>query len=858
MEQNVAELAAELARAVEVTLSTNATQQQRMAAYVACEKFKEVSPLCPQAGFFLINSQYSNIVKHFGLQLIEYTVKFNWNNISQQEKVYIKENAMKLMSIGVGRPQDQSLSHMKDALSRIIVEMIKREWPQQWTTLLAELSDCCTKGEGQTELVLMVFLRLVEDVALLQTLESTQRRKDIYSALTSNMGEIFDFFLRCTELHVNEFRKFTTVDRQQALAHSRVVQVALLTLTGFVEWVSITHIMASNGRLLQILCILLNDADFQLPAAECLLQIVNRRGAVKERLPLLLLFSEDAMTYIYRSTCFTERATDESYYQFQKKLAQVLSGLTGQLTGLWGKDDVNKARPVHFRIFLETTLILLRHPSFTITHTIVTLWVSMLKHDQISKDLTFFEYIPKLIELVGPKTIKICYPSTRPSSITLTTECFASFDYDSEEEFLSFFYRCRADVLEIFRQATLIMPLVTFGYCEHWLTARLQKATTEVTTVSILDQAYMEWDAVVSTLDSVLSRILLVTERPNVANGLRLLENCLKLESSDPLIISILLSAISSLFVFLSMSSCQITVTNCVAMTGVALLPKVLDKIFGTLLFTEPEEPKELRSAAVINLRRHAASLMVKIALKYPLLLLPIFDQINASVQNLARQTDNLTNMELVTLHEALLLISNHFCDYEKQSNFAMDVIRPAVTQWQTLSAVLRTPHAFIEFVGLNKAPENPPARDAFSLNRCQIMHAIMRVLGVTKRCSWPEDPDRAQRGGFVVGYTESGNPIFRNPATPHVVPLLQHILTLLKVLNELYKPEALSLVHEGFKKSNDMPESDKKVLLGTIQIIADPMDPSQKGPQTSQDKMQRFLHTTYENCYHLMGAAGN
>lgn len=53
-------------------------------------RFKEVSPLCPQAGFFLINSQYSSVVKHFGLQLIEYTVKFNWNNISQQEKVYIK------------------------------------------------------------------------------------------------------------------------------------------------------------------------------------------------------------------------------------------------------------------------------------------------------------------------------------------------------------------------------------------------------------------------------------------------------------------------------------------------------------------------------------------------------------------------------------------------------------------------------------------------------------------------------------------------------------------------------------------------------------------------------------------------
>lgn len=99
---------------------------------------------------------------------MEHTVKFKWNNISQSEKLFIKENTMKLLNQGVGAADDQSISHIKDALSRIIVEMIKREWPQQWTTLLAELSDACSKGSGQTELVLLVFLRLIEDVALLQ------------------------------------------------------------------------------------------------------------------------------------------------------------------------------------------------------------------------------------------------------------------------------------------------------------------------------------------------------------------------------------------------------------------------------------------------------------------------------------------------------------------------------------------------------------------------------------------------------------------------------------------------------------------------------------------------------------------
>lgn len=76
---------------------------------------------------------------------------------------------MKLLERGI-EPQLQELVHIKDALSRVIVEMIKREWPQQWSSLLAELQNACTHGGSQTELVLFVFLRLAEDIALLQVI----------------------------------------------------------------------------------------------------------------------------------------------------------------------------------------------------------------------------------------------------------------------------------------------------------------------------------------------------------------------------------------------------------------------------------------------------------------------------------------------------------------------------------------------------------------------------------------------------------------------------------------------------------------------------------------------------------------
>lgn len=88
---DVPALAADLAHAVELTMSTNASHSDRLKAYTACESFKETSPLCAEAGLFLAaGNQHSLIARHFGLQLMEHTVKYRWTNISQQEKLFIK------------------------------------------------------------------------------------------------------------------------------------------------------------------------------------------------------------------------------------------------------------------------------------------------------------------------------------------------------------------------------------------------------------------------------------------------------------------------------------------------------------------------------------------------------------------------------------------------------------------------------------------------------------------------------------------------------------------------------------------------------------------------------------------------
>jgi hypothetical protein len=66
-------------------------------------------------------------------------------------------------------------------------------------------------------------------------------------------------------------------DLVQAQANCRVGLAALNTLAGYIDWVSMSHITAENCKLLEILCLLLNEQELQLGAAECLLIAVSRK-----------------------------------------------------------------------------------------------------------------------------------------------------------------------------------------------------------------------------------------------------------------------------------------------------------------------------------------------------------------------------------------------------------------------------------------------------------------------------------------------------------------------------------------------------------------------------------------------------
>ncbi|XP_028845931.1 exportin-5 isoform X1 [Denticeps clupeoides] len=859
MDEPVAAMCDQLIKAVNVMMDAESSQRYRLEALKFCEEFKEKCPFCVQCGLQLSEKVHSPVIRHFGLQILEHVIKFRWNNMSQQEKVHLKNCAMGLLSNGTTSILEEE-SHIKDALSRIIVEMIKREWPQQWPDMLKEMETLTSLGDAQTELVLLILLRLVEDVITFQTLP-TQRRRDIYLALTQHMDSIFSFLLNILQQHVDDYRRLKSIP-DQAKAHCRVGVAALNTLAGYIDWVTMVHITHDNCRLLEVLCLLLSEPELQMEAAECLIIAISRKGKLEDRIPLMVLFDDVAMHYIVSSAQSADGAVKcnksdslqpnetvgvvEQHYSFLKRLCQLLCALGGQLCSLVGS---HVEVPTNIDKFMEAFLAFTTHPSQFLKSSTQITWGTFFRHEVLSKDPVIIQMAVRYIRETMTNLVKRGFPSKNDSP-----SCqYSRVDFDSDEDFNHFFNSFRAQEGEVVRNACRIIPLEAFLISSEWLKYQIsQPINTGSTTsktgeglCSILSPSAVQWDAMTFFTEGVVGQLFKNVEREKlpVEQGIELLQEVLNYETRDPLILSCVLTNVSSLFPFITYKP--------------QLLPLVLIKLFNAITFEVVEESKAPRTRAVKNVRRHACSSIIKMCRDYPDFILPCFEMLYNHVKKLFANEFLLTQMEKCALMEALVLISNQFKDYNKQEAFLEELLAPVRALWlsEEMSSVLSDPVLFLKYVGADQVLTDPNTEDQFGLNRSRISFCVYTLMGVVKRARWPTDQQEAQAGGFVVGCSSTGAPIHRSPCTAQVLGLLPNLLAFIRTHNCLFLPENVAHLSETFTRVHEVMDVERNLVLGLPQPVLDIYDsPVYK---TTLERMQGFFCTLYDNCFHVMGNLG-
>uniref|UniRef100_A0A3P8V400 Exportin 5 n=1 Tax=Cynoglossus semilaevis TaxID=244447 RepID=A0A3P8V400_CYNSE len=792
MADQVAAMCEQLIKAVNVMMDPETNQIYRLEALKLqfCEEFKEGNSLCIPCGLQLADKAQPAVVRHFGFQILEHII-FRWNDMQQGEKVELKECTMQLLSKQGTHSVLEEESHIKDVLSRITVEMIKREWPQQWPGMLKEMEALTGQGEAQTELVMLILLRLAEDVITFQTLPS-QRRRDIQQTLTQNMESIFTFMMAILQLNVEDYRKL-------ARAHCRVAVATLNTLAGYIDWVSLFYITSGNCRLLEILCVLLSEPELQLEAAECLLIAISRKGKLDDRKPFMLLFDDVAIHYILSAARSVEVV--ERRYVFLKRLCQVLCALGGQLLSLVGS-EVNIGIPSNLGKYMEALLSFTKHPSQFLKSSTLQTWGALFRHESLSKDAVVVEMAVKYLKACMVNLVKTGFPSRDDNP-----SCeYSRVDFDCDEDFNFFFNAFRGQQGESIRSACRIVPLQAFHIAAEWLRYQISspidigdaKKTAEGL-CSLLSPSVVQWDAMTIFMECVLAQIFktLEEEKLPIDQGTELLQVVLNYDSKDPLILSCVLTNISALFPFV--------------VHRPHFLTQILYKLFRAITFEVP------RPKAVKNVRRHACSSIIRMCRDYPQIILPCFEVFYNHVKTLFSSDGTLNHMEKYSLMEALVLISNQFKDFEKQKAFLNELMASMLAEWT--SDEMR-----------------------------QVSFCLYAMMGVVKRATWPANLEEAKSGGFVVGLTSAGAPIYRNPCSSQFLLFLPNLLALI-TLNSLFLPENMARLSDTFSQAYEMMEADK-LSHNPVDICDAPVY------KTSLERMQGFFAIVYEN-FHILGNVG-
>ncbi|XP_020614458.1 exportin-5-like [Orbicella faveolata] len=850
------EAALRMTQAVETALNPSTAQKQRIEAYEFIEQFKASSPLCVAVGLLMHDRQNSAVVRHTGLQLLEHAVKFNWNSMSSDDQARLKGISLHLLAQGSGSLPDEPL-HIKEALSRLIVEITKREWPQKWGSLLPDLNSICALGDVQTEVVLMILLRLAEDVISMDSNLQPTRKKQITQELHTHMDGLFTFFIETLQKNTAKFRTLKSEIQSgdvscqaQAAVHQRLAEQTLLTLTGYLDWVKFGVLYVQDCIILQMLCLLLEEDALKIPSCECLLIIVSRKGKHEQRTPMLKLFSEDAMSVMLSAAQKSITAEfDEKQYLFLKRLCQVLVNLGEvQLYYLWNADKP-KERPPNFRQYLEALIAFSKHESLTLPHLTNGLWLSLLRNPVIAIDETFQEIFPSLLEIAKAKLYKVGDPEEEDSPGSV----FNREDFNSEREFTSVNGQVRGETMDIIRQITMIHPVDTFLYGADWLLQRATQTPAADVQLSAAETEKMihEWDGLTRYLDSVMSRFFKVDNYEEIIQGqvtfrelpvafVELVRKCIQstlaVDSKVPDVLSSVADATQALYPFLTYNK--------------DLVMDVLKKMFQVILFNTTGDPKGPWSPDVLHARRHACAAVIKICKGFGELLVPVFDALKQHVQSLF-VGELVPVKDRCTLTEALVIASNKL-SREKQNEFLIELLTPIRDIWLSdkMQGAISSPENFLSFIGMDQDTASYFQNAELKGRRFQVMLCVTTIMAVVRSCALL-NTQTATSEGLSIGSMPNGTPYVHNPCAPHVLPLLGNITVLAKCLNSLYDPVVKSAMTPAYTAALDMHDLD------TSAIYVLPYERVKSEVPTVQNPLaatRSFLYHLSDTCYHALG----
>ncbi|KAK5664673.1 karyopherin [Batrachochytrium dendrobatidis] len=874
-------------QALNTVYSNTSSNEDRKLSDKYLEGIRDM-PEAPFLGLHLAyaTSQLPSHVRHFGLGLIESVIKYKWKSstYSDDQREIIKSSIFQLCDSGLGN-NIQETRLITEKLAKIFVELAKRTWPLEWTSMDVQLRALYQKHMGGRILVLLFYKSLAEDVFIFEDDVVTSRKKELSTALMSvtvGTGILHNMLSKpidpsqtgvsnrqdlqlLMQLIVadpdNEgwFTRWSTAIETLACAMTsksenhaqsdaeRLLVLTLNCLAVFLDWVLLESVIETRTlyRLLQLHTVQSNSV--RLASADCLTVLFSRNIRPLDPIRMTCLwqplFADGQLdlivaawigVYAPYSSLNIEQAQQDVFipecdYIYLKRLAHAIASL-GNYQICFRKNTVC---PQRFEEYMQLILLMISHPSLIVSGHAVSFLLEAIKHDFIRVSC-----LQPYILLILDKFLFKLLSRSAMSNKSLPGYRYAAIDFDTDFEIDHASMGSTQRMTDAIRLIPPILPDKVF----EWLRA---KCTSMLNSPTISSS---ECQAISTMTDCIMSGIPSESVRGSDINQIELAKSIMLL-----LVQLIDYNGNQNMAIVIYQLQMIVAFSEYMDLYPEILL-KCLEKFFGFVVYTQPNEKdfiqqQKILSESTRNLRRKAAASLVRIGSTMPNLLQPLLPQIMPLVSNYI-QSSQLMRIEQTLMIEFLVaIICGSSMEIHSKSSMLQDVLAWDLAHFKSFEPYSVFDVQFFDSIGVNtlvqmerelKATKSPVGKAHDMLGAATSLRnswsaSFNAIWNYLKRIR------HSQLNKISDG--SAGAPIAVSNVWPEiVVHILPQILATIKCIHESWSPKVLSTLPPDFAQLRLLTKTERAMLLGSYFAEKDHEDTSVLDPESAfEDHLKRI-----------------
>lgn len=780
----------------------------------------------------------NNIVRHFGLTLLQRSIKNHYDSFDLEKSLAIRKWIVELCEL----VSSSDPIFIKEKLASIWVDIAKRIWglyleeddkePTEasadkkvlgWVTMDKDLLGLWNKDFATRELSLIIFRTLFEDVYILDDPLAT-RRSSILTMLCTEVltpnDILLQYYTRNNDLYESrstddgwvlkwsEFLGQCLADNNCSSKESSTFAIRLLsTLKTCFHWI-LPEVLKLADMLTKLSqCLLVDNVKIKILTIDCLHALFTRSYSKQEDFSSIVgsVFQPQGLNMlvtVYRSIHMDPDDIDVEEYSLLKKLVEMGVGLSSYLNPITSSTKLNPF-PLppdsdiltYLKFILETTC----NESLIVSGLSLNFWVTMLRIEELSnEESNLFKILPDLLEVASNRLLN--YELLNSEHVT---QKYLAIDFDSQPESVAFLGTYKKYLDDITRISICKLPKDGL----LWLENRLSIFFASDLGHKVLNQKKFKYNKgadeafVMGTSQFVIieASIKGITrwnvwytnaddkaQKQQELNALveTLFQQLLQLNLKDPMLCK---KQIQTLVQF-----------GPLLKSNDALVFNMLEKVLTTGTYEFPSDGSDEDLENIRDLRSSCGTELNRMAYMAPESLGNRFDDLEAAIEGILK-SNKISVHESVAFKSFLLIVSQRASLQFRDTRFSQ-IVDGDLSAWSDPATIkgLNDLHWFMERLGIVKIAEYFRKRNITAdtnLLETQ-MDEEGRQLKLQLKNHWAEVfPIRATR--IFLQYSIEKIPTdsddFKQLLAlwkPRIVPILPHILQLISQIQAYHNPK--------------------------------------------------------------------